>query len=261
MPFTDTLEKVARVVSRETLGAVLRAKSARTDGAQRAAWLMTIAQGRDITPLEREDYLAEAAKWTAGDEAVRDLATVIHAVADVESGGVGGFDKRGRVTPLVEPHIFSKATGHAFDRSHPWISYPTWVRYQKDAAPPAQFPAHPYSFSMDDRYGLLCMMAELDLEGAFSACSAGRFQQLVYGWRDLKFASAEALFAKLANSERDQLEVMIIYMRAHGLMPALLNREKRDWRAIARGYNGPGQVEVYAARMAEAFKKRLRTYA
>lgn len=257
MSLADTLEKVGRVVSRETLGAVLRAKAARADGAQRANWVTTLAQGRKLTPLDRQDFLDHAAHLVAGEQAINSLAATLHAIADVESGGVGGFDQRGRLTILVEPHIFSKATGHAFDRSHPWISYPTWVRYQKDAPPPAQFPAHPYAFSMDDRYGLLCMMAELDLEGALSACSAGRFQQLVYGWRDLNFASAEALFAKMANSEFDQLEVLMTYLRAHGLMPAVMTR---DWRAIARGYNGPGQVEVYAQRMAEAFKKRLRTY-
>lgn len=257
MSFTETLEKVGRVVSRETLGAVLRAKAARADGAQRANWVLGLAQGRNRVALEREDFLAQASLFVSGEDPIRMLAATLHAIADVESGGIGGYDQRGRLTILVEPHIFSKATGHAFDRSHPWISYPTWVRWQKDAAPPAQFPAHPYSFSMDDRYGLLAMMAELDLEAACCACSAGRFQQLVWGWRDLQFGSGEALFAKLANSEADQLDVMMTYMKAHGLMPAVI---ARDWRAIARGYNGPGQVDVYAQRMAEAFKKRLRTY-
>lgn len=257
MSFTDKLEQLGRVVSRETLGAVVRAKAARADKAQRVAWLMQLAQGRDLTPLDREDFIAWASTWATGADAVHQLAATLHAIADVESGGMGGFDERGRLTILVEPHIFSRASNHAFDRSHPWISYPKWTRYEKNAAPPAAFPVHPYSYSMDDRYGLFAMMAELDPEAACCACSAGRFQQLVLAWKDLRFGSAEALFAKLANSERDQLEVLGIFLLANGLKQAVI---ARDWRAVARGYNGPGQVDMYAGRMADAFKRRNRLY-
>lgn len=256
MSLTDKLEQLGRVVSRETLGAVVRAKAARADKAQRVAWLMQLAQGRNVTPLDREDFRAAASTWAKGD-AINEVAATLHAIADVESGGIGGFDERGRLTILVEPHIFSRASNHAFDRSHPWISYPTWVRYEKNAAPPAAFPVHPYSYGMDDRYGLLAMMAELDLEAACCACSGGRFQQLIYGWKDLRYGSGEALFAMLANSERDQLDVLMTYIVAHGLKAAVI---ARDWRAVARGYNGPGQVDLYAGRMAEAFKRRNRLY-
>jgi len=257
MSLTETLEKLGRSAVRETLGAVVRAKAARADNASRVAFLMQLARGRDLRPLEPADFIAAAATWLTDTSAIALLAATLHAIADVESGGIGGYDQRGRVTILVEPHIFSRATNHAFDRSHPWISYPNWVRYEKNAAPPAAFPAHPYSFSMDDRYGLMAMMAELDPDAAVSACSAGRFQQLFYGWKDLRFGSAEALFAKIANSERDQLEVLMIYLVAHGLKAAVI---ARDWRAIARGYNGPGQVDAYAPKLAEAFKRRARLY-
>lgn len=257
MSFVDTLERVGRVVARETLGAWVRAKVARADNAVKVAELLHAAQGLNLKALEKEDFLAAAGTWAKGDDAIRQMASTLHAIADVESGGLGGFDRQGRLTILVEPHIFSKASGHAFDRSHPHLSYPVWTRYEKDAAPPAGFPAHPYSYDMDDRWGLFAMMAELDPAAACCALSAGRFQQLLYGFRDLRFPSAEALMRKLAQGERMHLEVMMTYLLAHGLRPAV---EARNWRVVARGYNGPGQVEVYAQRMAERFKARLRLY-
>lgn len=257
MALSDTLEMVARVVSRETLGALARAKAARADNAERVAGLLKLGVGLDRRPLTREDFLARAATWSSSDDETRRLAAALHAVADVESGGIGGFDARGRLTILVEPHIFSRATRHAFDRSHPWLSYPTWQRWEKDAAPPAGFHAHPYALEADERWGLFAMMAELAPDAAVCAISMGRFQQLGEGWRVLRFASPEALMRKLATSERDQLDVMMTFLMANGLRPALA---ALDWRRVARGYNGPGQVEVYASRMADAFKSRVRTY-
>lgn len=256
MAFTDTLETVARVVSRETLGAVVRAKAKRADNQERIADLMLAMVTGDRTPLDMDDYKAAGA-----EEQIQ--PAIIHAVSDAETGRHGGFDTMRRPVCLVEPHIFSALTGHAFDRSHPHISYPKWVRNMKGAAPPAKFRAHPYDFNFDERWGLFLAMAELDFDAACGSMSAGRFQQVTgsprasMGWKALRYPGAEALLRKLATSEHAQLEVLLTFFRAHGLKPAL---RALDWRAIALAYNGPGQVEVYAARMAEAYQRRARIY-
>lgn len=256
MAFADTLETVARVVSRETLGAVVRAKAKRADNLERIADLMQAMVTGDRRRLEIDDYKAAGA-----DEKIP--PAVIHAVSDAETGKDGGFDAMKRPTNLVEPHLFSSLTGHAFDRSHPHISYPKWVRNVKGAAPPAKFRAHPYDFNFDERWGLFLAMAELDFEAACGSMSVGRFQQVTgsprpnMGWKALRYQSAEALLRKLATSEHAQLEVLLTFFRAHGLKPAL---RELDWRAIALAYNGPGQVDAYAARMAEAYQRRARIY-
>lgn len=267
MAIKDTVDLIGRTITRETLGAVVRAKVDRADTAVRVAILANL-RAVDPRQLEREDFLEAARDWglaASDSEAdVKAAAAVLHALADAESGQWGGFDDRGRPTILVEPHIFSRLTAHAFDRTHPWISYPTWTPWRKNAPPPAQFPQHPYEYDMDDRWGLVLAMAELHYEAACGSMSAGRFQQITgsprpdMGWKALGFANAEALLVKLARSERDQLEVLQIFLRANGLIPAF---RARDWEKIARGYNGPGQVPVYSKRMAEAFKRRARSYA
>ena len=48
---------------------------------------------------------------------------VVGAVYDVESGGRGMDAATGLPIILYEPHIFSRLTNHAFDRSHPVVSY------------------------------------------------------------------------------------------------------------------------------------------
>lgn len=249
-----------RVIVRETAGRVLRAKVERANNTdQIVALVMLRAKPGNLQP---EDFRAAAADWKV------DPAT-LHALADAESSG-GGFDAEGRAIIAVECHAFSDATLHAFDVSHPHLSYPEWVQYKRGAPPPKGMQKHPYVLSQDDRWGLFAQQAELSIEGACSALSVGRFQQLIgrtpadrrkgrkEAWRELGFPSAEALFRKLCASEFDQLEVLRLFLEVHGLMNAF---RQRDWRVIAARYNGTGQVDVYSERMAKAFKNRLRTYA
>lgn len=262
MTFIDKIDAAKRVALRETLGRQLRAKVGTADHFWRIAELTNLRAERLNDPLQPEDFKRAAALWGLDPAA-------IHALADAESAGAG-FDAQGRAIILVEPHAFSEATHHAFDKSHPHVSYPTWVPLVQGAKPPGQFSKHPYTFSQDDRWALFARMAELHIEGACSALSVGRFQQLIGRtpamaragiqphWKSLGFGSAEILLRFLCQSEADQLEVLRRFILANGLRRALASR---DWRAVARGYNGPGQVEAYAARMEAAYAKRARLYA
>lgn len=261
MAIIDTLEKVGRVVSRETVGAIAREKAKRADNQERIADLLRVARSGNPATLQPEDFVA------AGREFDQDPA-ILHALADAESSG-RGFDDRGRPVPAVEVHAFSCETNNAFDRSHPHLSWPEWIPYRKGDPPPGGLPQHPYAMSYDDRWGLWSMMAELSIEGACCALSLNRFQQLIgrtplmkrkgleRGWKVLGFASAEALFRKLCESEFAALEVLHLYIRAHGMAGALRDR---NWQAITAAYNGPGQVEAYSKKMADAYKQRARIY-
>lgn len=61
-------------------------------------------------------------------------------------------------------------------------------------------------------------------------------------------------FVSTARSGMDgQAELMLRYISRAGLMPALRNR---DWKAFARGYNGPAyRKNRYDSRMAEAYAR------
>lgn len=252
-----------RVVIRETAGRVLRAKQERADTTERIADLVSLRGNPEH--LQPEDF-----KRAADVMALKDPA-ILHAIADAESSQ-GGFDPAcpGRAIIAVECHAFSAATSHAWDVKRPDCSYPEFIRYERGKPPPRGMQQHPYTLSQDDRWGLFVRQAELSVDGALCALSIGRFQPLVGvtpaglragrkpGWMELGFSSPEAMFRHLVTSEFAQLEVLHRYLVAHGLVRAF---RERDWRTIARGYNGPAQVEVYATRMAEAWKRRTRIYA
>lgn len=262
MSFIEKAEAAKRVVLRETLGARLRAKVGQADHFWRIAELVNLRAERPNDPLQPEDFKQAARLWDVPP-------AVIHAIADAETAGAG-FDENGRAIILTEPHAFSCESLHAFDRTHPHVSYPVWVPYVKGAKPPGAFERHPYTFSQDERWALFARMAELHIEAACSALSVGRFQQLIGRtpemkrrnipphWKSLGFPSAEVCLRFLCQSEADQLEVLRRYITVNGLKRALV---ERDWRTVARGYNGSGQVEAYSAKMAAAYAKRARLYA
>jgi hypothetical protein len=245
----DIAETAGRMALRATVGRAIRARAAKTDNLERVADLLS-TKPKDRSPLEYDHFRRAAAhqNWNPA---------VLHALSDVESRGFG-FDDDGRLIILVEPHVFSKETQHAFDASHPHLSYPKWIRPKQGAPAPRGMEKHPYFNSPDERWGMFALQAELDLEAACCAISAGRFQQLGRGWRDLGFGSAEELIRLLWESELQQLAILIRYLLRHNLSRAV---KDLDWRALARGYNGSGQVDVYAPRMAERYKARLRYYA
>ncbi len=260
MAIKDAAAALSRVVQRETLGAMVRAKAMRADNLEKVAELVTLRADNPAT-LTIEDFVARGREWNQHPAA-------LHALADAESSG-RGFDTRNRALASIEPHAFSCATLNAFDRTHPHLSYPEFVGYRKGAAPPRAWGQHPYTLSQDGRWAIFEQWAELNPEAACSAMGLGRFQQLVgrtpamkrHGlepnWKALGFASAETLFRKLFVSEQDQFEVLYLFLRANGLTRALA---ERDWRTLARAYNGPAQVEAYAAKLAVGWKVRARTY-
>lgn len=244
-----------RILMRETAGAVRRRRAKRARNLERIGELVRL-RARNARSLDRQDFI------DAGRQ--DDVApAVYHAVVNALTLADAGFNQAGRMMILVEPDLFSALTAHAFDQVHPDLSYPVHVPYTPYGAPPGGFGRHPYTLDQDARWSLFAAQAELDVDAAIGGLRAGRFQQPIgsprpdVGWRLLRFASAEALFRKLATAERDQLEVLRLYFTAHGAMAAL---RAQDWRVIARVYCGPGQVDRYAEILAREFRRCARQY-
>ncbi len=251
MAFVDFAK---RAVIRSTAGVYLKIRTDQADAAERIARLVNV-RANNARALDVEDFRRNG-------QAADIPPAFIHTVANVESPSAG-FDKRGRMIAMVEPHIFSALTFHAYDGPRYGCSYPTWTPCRKGDPPPPGFECHPYQLDQDGRWGLFAQMAELNVDAAIGALSLGRFQQLVgspkpgMGWKLLRFASPEDLFLKLAKSEQDQLDVMLLYFQAHGAMEDL---RRGNWRTIARVYNGPGQVDYYTSRLEEEFRRVARHY-
>lgn len=182
-------------------------------------------------PLTRADFEAIAVSLGCEWEAAA-------AVAEVESGTLGGFTAEGKPVILFERHLFSRKTNSSFDVSHPTISNPRSGGYPRTQA---------------ERWAQLELAYSLDANAALESASYGRFQVLGQNFSNLALPSAREYVAKLAKSERDQLDAFEAFVRANGLADEL--RDKR-WADFARRYNGPNYADnQYDTKMAEAYAR------
>lgn len=151
----------------------------------------------------------------------------IKAVAKVESGG-GPFDKQGRPKMLFERHLFHKFTGGAYGITP--YSNPRSGGYN------------------EDRWEKLAQAACKDAHAAFAATSWGEFQVLgahargqYRGFLNLGYSSPLTMAYCAVKGEAEHYEMLLRYITAAGLRPALakLSKNPDDCRAFAEGYNGP----------------------
>jgi LysM repeat protein len=188
--------------------------------------------GEQITEI---DY--EAAAKELGCE-----AEVIKAIAKQETGklealGLGGFDKFSRPTILYERHIFSRVTKGVYDAKYPDLSsskeYLAGTARNKDGE---KFDdgAHYGLFSW--QYKKLSKAYQLDKEASIQACSWGKFQVLGANYKICGFSLAVDFAKAMCKSEKEHLNIMVLFCKGNKLEPALKNK---DWPAIAKTYNGP----------------------
>ncbi|MFX4084462.1 N-acetylmuramidase domain-containing protein [Sphingobium yanoikuyae] len=163
----------------------------------------------------------------------------VWAVYDVESTGSAFID--GRPTILFEPHRFSKATGHRFDKSHPRLSSRVWNR--------ALYPA-----GQAARWQHMLDAVALDVDAGFASASYGGFQILGENYAVCGAPDPWSFAWRQAQTEGDQLEAFIRFVAGRGLKGAL---QRGDWAAFAKGYNGTAYREnKYDTRLAMAYAKR-----
>lgn len=161
---------------------------------------------------------------------------VVAAVAQVESGPLGGFAADGRPIILFERHLFSRKTNSAYDESHPSISNRTPGGYPRTQA---------------ERWAQVAEAYALDPEAALQSASYGRFQVLGQNYPNLGLTDAHQYVSKLAKSEKDQLEAFEGFVKANNLVDKL---QRKDWAGFARGYNGPGYAaNQYDQKMEQAY--------
>ena len=163
---------------------------------------------------------------------------VIDAVCDVESAG-GGFLADGRPKILFEAHAFHTATGGRWDRANPNVSSPAWDRSL-------------YGASGAHQYDRLAEATALDRSAALQSASWGRFQVMGNNYGAAGFANIDAFVQMMCDREAAHLDAFLGYCRKAGLAPALRDR---DWATFARRYNGPGQVDHYAALLSAAYDR------
>lgn len=161
----------------------------------------------------------------------------IHAVLDVECRS-RGFDVHARPAMLFETHQFYKfcPRAHRAEAVRLGLATRKWTRnYQPDS------------------YPRLIKAAAYDLEAACKSASWGLGQIMGFNHQLAGYASAVEMVEAFKDGEAEQLRAMVRFIRNAGLDDAL---RSHDWRAFARGYNGPGYAKHgYHTRLEAAFRK------
>lgn len=166
------------------------------------------------------------------------------AVVAVESGGAVFATVDGRREPLI------RFEGHYFDRRlsvdkrrRARSAGLAWPVAGRVANPPGQ----------PERWAMLAKAAAINREAAYESASWGAGQVMGAHWRWLGYASVEELVAEARSGIDGQLRLMLRYMERAALIDALRNR---DWKAFARGYNGPAYArQGYHSKLEEAYRR------
>ena len=189
------------------------------------------------TTLTDDDF-ARAAK------ALNVEIAAIRAVAEVEAAGAG-FLPDGRPAILYEAHIFHRATGGkhagATDSKGKKLSSAAWDRSLYGATGAWQH----------SRYEAA---RALDPDAANKACSWGTFQILGDNYKSCGFDNSQAFVdAMWTGGAPAHLDAFVKFLQANKLDVPL---RAKDWKAFARGYNGPAYAaNKYDQKMAAAYAK------
>ena len=154
------------------------------------------------------------------------------AVADVESGGRSDLPD-GRPLILFEAHWFSNFTNHQYDGSHPRISSNGWNKalYLGGAA----------------EYDRLAEADTLDHVAAYKSASWGLFQIMGFNFARCGFPDVDAFVNFVKGPNDNDMTAFVRFVKAdNNMLQAMRNK---DSRTFARLYNGPGQVDHYAAKI------------
>lgn len=166
-------------------------------------------------------------------------ASYVKALFEVESTGSPFIN--GRPTILFEPHRFSRATGHRFDRSHPHLSYPKWDSKK-------------YPASQEGRYAQLAEAVCLDPDAGFASASYGGFQILGENYARCDCTDPMAFAWQESQTVADQLHHFCLFIKSDPILHRALQRG--DWVTVAKRYNGTAYyVHRYDVRLAQAVRR------
>ncbi|MCB1385181.1 MAG: DUF3380 domain-containing protein [Nitratireductor sp.] len=168
------------------------------------------------------------------------------AVVEVESGGRIFAEVHGRREPLIrfEGHYFYRLLG-ARKRNRAVVAGLADRGAGRVRNPRGQA----------GRWELLKRASAIDRPAALQSTSWGVGQVMGAHWQWLGYASVDALVARAREGLSGQAEILLRFIDKAQLREALT---AHDWRAFARGYNGPDHARHgYDRRLAEAYDAYL----
>lgn len=174
---------------------------------------------------------------------------VVAAIAEVESAG-SGFFSNGKATILYERHIFyrhvaaeDRAQADKLHQQYPNLCNPSMGGYTGGIG----------------EYQRRGKAEQLNKEAALKACSYGMFQIMGFHAETLGYESVHEFVAAMNHSEGNQLDALVRFIQANPNLKQAL--DEGDWRAFARGYNGPSfHVNMYDVKLERAYERFAETY-
>lgn len=177
--------------------------------------------------------------------ALRCEVATVAAIVDVEATG-SGIDSSGRCKVLFEKHQF----------------YRHLPKEKRAAAVKAGLARKNWISPKDGGYkdqpnngaalALLAKAAEIDEVAALKSASYGTGQVMGFNYGLCGWPSVQAFVLDMAESEDNHIKAMLGFLTGSGLADEL---RARDFDAVARVYNGDGQVKVYGAKLRAAYQK------
>lgn len=166
------------------------------------------------------------------------------AVIEVESNGKFFAPVRGRNEPLI------RFEGHYFDRRLD-DSLRARARAAGLSSPLAGKISNPGRQA--NRWDLLDRACVLARSAALESTSWGIGQIMGAHWKALGFGSVEELVSMARDGAPGQIELLLRFIKANHLIPAL---NARDWAGFARRYNGPGyRKNAYDTKLSIAYAR------
>lgn len=162
----------------------------------------------------------------------------IHAVMDVEASG-SGFDSRGRLKMLFEPHIFWQQLGPGPKRdraARAGLAYPHWG-------------AKPYP---KDSYPRLIEAMKIDEAAALKSASWGLGQIMGFNHLLAGYSTVYKMIEDFVLDEDNHLEAMVQFIIGKRLDGYIRSHQ---WDKFAQGYNGAGYARHgYHTKLASRYR-------
>lgn len=175
---------------------------------------------------------------------------VAQAILQIESGG-RTHGENGKPLIRFEAHIFKTKLGNnalwaqyfKTDLDRPWLSQEWRSHIDK---PWTKL----HTGSQGDEYAALSLAQSLAPEAAYQSISMGAGQLMGFNHARLGYPSAQAMFKAFQDAQVQTIAFINFFLSDAKLMEAMRNK---DWREIAKRYNGAGAVDTYAPLLEKAY--------
>ena len=173
-------------------------------------------------------------------------AGLIYAIARQESAHSSFIKIGNRTVPMIlyERHQFSRRSKHAYDKSYPDISGPSYKRARKNKKGEWREIKTGKIVSLVDIYGpsgiaqykRLVKAYQLDQNAALMACSWGKFQIMGFNYKAANFKNVKDFVRAMSKGDAEHMKAFLKFAKSN---PTLLGGlRNNDFEKIAEGHNG-----------------------